>query len=73
MEVYFKTNKSIIKMKERIDLEGEYLTTSSIDQKEKAILKKYENEEISKESFRRLISIIDSEIRKDAKNLFIEI
>lgn len=73
MEVYFKTNKSIIKMKERIDLEGEYLTTSSIDQKEKAILKKYENEEISKEAFRRLISIIDSEIRKDAKNLFIEI
>lgn len=73
MEVYFKTDKSIIKMKERIDLEGEYLTTSSIDQKEKAILKKYENEEISKEAFRRLISIIDSEIRKDAKNLFIEI
>ena len=73
MEIYFKTDKSIIKMKERIDLEGEYLTTSSIDQKEKAILKKYENEEISKESFRRLISIIDSEIRKDAKNLFIEI
>lgn len=73
MEIYFKTDKSIIKMKDRIDIEGKYITTSSIDQKEKAILEKYTSEKEAKEIFDNIIEIIDRCFKKDFKNILIDI
>lgn len=73
MDIYFKTDKSIIKMKDRIDIEGKYITTSSIDQKEKAILEKYTSEKEAKEIFDNIIEIIDRCFNKDFKNILIDI
>ena len=44
MDMFFKTKKSIIKMKDKIEIEGKdnsYLTTSSLNGEEKCVLAHY--------------------------------
>ena len=46
MDIFFRTNKSLVKMKDKINIErGGYLTTSSLGGQEKYPLARYENEE----------------------------
>lgn len=54
MDIFFRTDKSLIKMKDKVEVEGKnYLTTSSLNGQEKVVLGKYE-------TINRTLSILDN-------------
>lgn len=54
MDIFFRTDKSLIKMKDKVEVEGKnYLTTSSLNGQEKVVLGKYE-------TINRALSILDN-------------
>lgn len=67
MEVLFKINKSIIKMKDRIDAEGVYITTSTINEEKKTILKKCASAEEAKELLENIFLSIEKGIKEEKK------
>ena len=74
MEIYFKLPKSIIKMKDRIDVERNgYLTTSSLNGQEKSVLIKYKDEERATEVLNTVDSTLDLVIKEKSNILFIEL
>ncbi len=74
MDIYFKLPKSIVKMKDRIDIErGGYLTTSSLSGQEKSPLVKYKDEERALEVLQFINESLDYAIKKDMNTLFIEL
>lgn len=71
MRIFFKKDKSLIEYKDRIDVEGKYITTSNTNQREKAILQEYKNEEEAKEIFEKIVSAIDTGLKRGKENIFI--
>lgn len=67
MQVIFKLKDSIIQMKDRIDVEGKYITTSTINGEKKTILKKCENEEETNKLLNNIFSVIDRGIQENKK------
>lgn len=74
MDIYFRLPKSIVKMKDRIDVERNgYLTTSSLNGQEKSVLIKYKDEERATEVLNTLDSTLDLVIKEKSNILFIEL
>ena len=74
MEIYFKLPKSIIKMKDRIDVERNgYLTTSSLNGEKKCPLINYGSEERALEILNAIDKVISVEIEKNKKTIFIDL
>lgn len=74
MDIFFRTNKSLVKMKDKINIErGGYLTTSSLGGQEKYPLARYENEEKAIEILNRIDSILDKAISKNANSVSINL
>lgn len=67
MEIIFKLDNSIIKMKDRIDAEGIYITTSTINGEKKTILKKCESAEEAKELLENIFLSIEKGIKEEKK------
>lgn len=67
MQVIFKLKDSIIQMKDRIDAEGKYITTSTINGEKKTILKKCEDEEETNKLLNNIFSVIDRGIQENKK------
>lgn len=74
MEIYFRLSKSIVKMKDRIDIErGGYLTTSSLNGQEKSPLVKYKDEKRALEVLQFIDESLDYVIKQKMNVLFIEL
>lgn len=74
MEIYFRLPKSIVKMKDRIDIERRgYLTTSSLSGEEKSPLVKYKDEERALEVLQFIDESLDYIIKQKMNVLFIEL
>lgn len=74
MDIYFRLPKSIVKMKDRIDVERNgYLTTSSLNGQEKSVLIKYKDEERATEVLNTIDSTLDLVIKEKSNILFIEL
>lgn len=71
MQIIFKTKDSIIKFKDRLDIERKYITTSTINGEEKTTIAKYETEEEAKETFEKIFTSIDKGITNGVKTLCI--
>ena len=64
MEIIFKVDNSIIKMKYRIDQEGVYITTSTINGVEKTIIKKYDKKEEAEKILENIFLSIEKGIKE---------
>lgn len=74
MEIYFRLLKSIVKMKDRIDIErGGYLTTSSLNGQEKSVLIKYKDETRALEILNDIDKALDISINQKNNVLFVEL
>jgi hypothetical protein len=74
MDIFFRTDKSLIKMKDKIEVEGKnYLTTSSLNGQEKIILGQYETYEKAISILNKIDDILDKAIEKDANSVSINI
>lgn len=74
MEIYFRLLKSIVKMKDRIDIErGGYLTTSSLNGEEKCPLINYKDEKRALEVLQFIDESLDYIIKQKMNVLFIEL
>lgn len=74
MDIYFRLPKSIIKMKDRTDIERDgYLTTSSLNGKEKSVLIKYKDENRALEVLNFIDESLDYVTRQKLNVLFIEL
>ena len=74
MDIFFRTSKSLVKMKDKVDVErGGYLTTSSLGGKEKYPLAKYENEQKAMEILDRIDNILDKAIKENKSTLSINL
>lgn len=74
MEIYFRLPKSIVKMKDRIDIEREgYLTTSSLNGEIKSALVNYKDEKRALEVLQFIDDALDYSIKNKSNTLFIEL
>ena len=76
MDMFFKTKKSIIKMKDKIEIEGKdnsYLTTSSLNGEEKCVLAHYSCKEQAREILDKIDKILDKAIANNSNAISIEI
>ena len=74
MEIYFRLPKSIVKMKDRIDIErGGYLTTSSLNGEEKSVLINYKDEKRALEVLEFIDKSLDYIIKQKLNILYIEL
>lgn len=74
MEIYFRLPKSIVKMKDRIDIEREgYLTTASLNGQEKSVLINYKDEKRALEILDNIDKALDIAINQKMNVLFIEL
>lgn len=74
MDIYFRLPKSIVKMRDRIDVERNgYLTTSSLNGQEKSVLIKYKDEGRATEVLNTIDSTLDLVIKEKSNILFIEL
>lgn len=74
MDIYFKLPKSIVKMKDRIDIErGGYLTTSSLNGEEKSVLINYKDEKRALEVLEFIDKSLDYIIKQKLNILYIEL
>lgn len=74
MEIYFRLSKSIVKMKDRIDIErGGYLTTSSLSGQEKSVLINYKDEKRALEILNDIDKALDISINEKNNVLFVEL
>lgn len=74
MEIYFRLPKSIVKMKDRIDIEREgYLTTSSLNGQEKSVLINYKDETRALEILNDIDKALDISINQKNNVLFVEL
>lgn len=71
MQIIFKTKDSIIKFKDRLDRERNYITTSTISGEEKTSIKKYHSEEEAEEMFEKIFTSIDKGINSGVQTLCI--
>ena len=74
MEIYFRLPKSIVKMKDRIDIEREgYLTISSLNGEIKSALVNYKDEKRALEVLQFIDVALDYSIKNKSNTLFIEL
>ncbi len=74
MDIFFRTNTSLVKMKDKLDVErGGYLTTSSLGGQEKYPLARYENEQKAMEILDRIDNILDKAIKENKTTLSINL
>ena len=74
MEIYFRLSKSIVKMKDRIDIErGGYLTTSSLSGQEKSVVINYKDEKRALEILNDIDKALDISINEKNNVLFVEL
>ena len=76
MDMFFRTKKSLVKMKDKVEVtgkDGKYLTTSSLNGEETCILGKYSNEQKALEILDRIDAILDKAIKENSNNVSINI
>lgn len=73
MDIYFKTEKSIIKMKDILEARGKYLVNASLDRKEQCVLGEFESEENAQNILEKIDYVIDAKIKENAPALIIAI
>ena len=73
MDIYFKLPKSIVKMKDRVDVERGYLTTSSLNGEEKSVLINYKDEKRALEVLEFIDKSLDYIITQKLNILYIEL
>ena len=73
MEIYFRTEKSIIKMNDVLELNGKYLVMATLDRTRQCVLAQYATEERTKEVLDLIDSILTRKRESEEKILIIEI
>lgn len=78
MDMFFRTKKSLIKMKDKVEVEvigkdKNYLITSSLNGQETCILGQYSCEQKALEILNRIDELLDKAIKENANNISINI
>lgn len=73
MDIYFRTEKSIIRMNDILEARGKYLVNASLDRKEQCVLGEFESEEIAKKILEKIDYIIDAKIKENTPALIVAI
>ena len=76
MDMFFRTKKSLVKMKDKVEVagkDGKYLTTSSLNGEETCILAQYSSEQKALEILDRIDAILDKAIKENTNNVSINI
>ena len=76
MVMFFRTEKSLIRMKDKINVEGKdnsYLTTSSLNGQEKCVLAHYKSEKKAIEILNRIDNLLDRAIKDNLNTISINI
>lgn len=77
MDMFFKIGKGIVRMKDKIEVEDRlnksYLTTSSLNGREKTVLGEYETTEKALEIINKIDEILDRAIKDNKTAISIEI
>ena len=76
MDMFFKTKKSLVRMKDKVEIEGrdsKYLTTSSLNGQEKCILAEYKSEQRALEILDKIDTLLDRAIKDNVNNISINI
>lgn len=76
MDIFFRTKKGIIRMRDKIEVENRsnksYITTSSLNGQEKVVLGEYETQEKALEALDKIDELIDKMIKSDKNVISIE-
>lgn len=74
MDIFFRTKKSLVKMKDKVEVEGKnYLTTSSLDGKEKCVLSQYDSNEKALAILNQIDQILDKAIKEKTQAISVNI
>ena len=73
MDIYFRTDKSIVKMNDILEAQGKFLVMSSLDRKAQAVLEIYRNEQRTKDVLDMIDSILTRKGKSEEKILIIEV
>lgn len=73
MDIYFRTEKSIIRMNDILEVNSRYLTTASLDRKKQCVLGQYKSEKRAQEILEKIDYVIDTRIKEDSPTLIIAI
>lgn len=74
MDIFFRTEKALVKMKDKVEVErGGYLTTSSLNGQEKYPIVHYDNEKRAIEILDKIDNILDKAIQENANTISIAI
>lgn len=73
MDIFFRTQKSIIKMNDILEVNGKYLTVASLDRKMQCVLGQYKTEKRAQEILEKIDYVIDTRIKEDTPTLIIAI
>ena len=73
MEIFFRTDKSIVKMNDILEARGEFLVMSSLDRKAQAVLEIYSSDERTKQVLDMIDSILTRKCKGEEKILIIEV
>lgn len=73
MDIYFRTENSIIKMNDILEVNGKYLTIASLDRTKQCVLCQYKSQERAKEVLEQIDYVIDTKVKEDTRVLIIAI
>lgn len=73
MEIFFRTEKTIVKMNDILEAQGKFLVMSSLDRKAQAVLEIYSSDERAKQVLDMIDSILTRKCKGEEKILIIEV
>lgn len=73
MDIFFRTEKGIIRMGEKLQAERGYLTTSGLDGKDKYALINYGNDEKVLEILNKIDEILDKALKENVSGISIDL
>lgn len=73
MDIYFRTQKTIVKMNDILESQGKFLVMSSLDRKAQAVLEIYSSDERAKQVLDMIDSILTRKSKNEEKILIIEV
>ena len=73
MEIYLRTEKSIIKMNDVLEINGKYLVMATLDRTKQCVLAQYQSEDRTRQVLDSIDSILTRKCKDEEKILIIEI
>lgn len=73
MDIYFRTDKSIVRMNDVLEVNGKYLVMATLDRTRQCVLGEYHSQERAQEILEKIDYVIDTRIKEESPTLIIAI